>query len=147
MNEALRTLYQGVVLDHQAHPRNHGPLPGATHEARVENPLCGDRVTVRLRLDGDQVAQAGFEGDGCAISIASASLLTERVRGLRPAEALALGDELRRLLDRGPAHLTADRARLGDLVALEGTRAYPTRVRCATLAWEALAAALAAVRG
>ena len=142
MNPSLQSLYQAVILDHHASPRNAGPLPGATHEARRDNPLCGDRVTLRLTFDGDRIAEARFEADGCALSIASASLLTGMVKGLRGAEARALASELKKLLARGPEHETADRVRLGDLVALEGTRQFPARIRCALLPWEALQAAL-----
>lgn len=144
LSPALAALYQDLILTHHESPRGRGPLDGATHEARQENPLCGDRVTLRLRVDGGttRVAQVGFEGDGCALSIASASLLCERLAGLTLDEARALLDEVRRLLARGPEHESVDRARLGDLVALEGTRQFPARIRCALLPWEALGRAL-----
>ena len=138
MNESLRQLYQDIVLEHHAHPRHAGPLAAATHHARLDNPLCGDRITLHLRLEGDRIAEAGFEGDGCAISIASASLLATMVADGTIEEARAIDAELRRLLARGEAN----RARLGDLVALEGTRLFPSRIQCATLAWDALARAL-----
>ena len=141
MNEALRQLYQDIVLEHHAHPRHAGPLATATHHVRLDNPLCGDRITLHLRLEGDRVAEASFEGDGCAISIASASLLATMVAGGTIDEARAIDAELRRLLERGEA----DRERLGDLVALEGTRLFPSRIQCATLAWDALARGLPAV--
>jgi len=142
MNETLRQLYQDIVLEHHANPRHAGPLSAATHEARLDNPLCGDRVMLQLRLEGDRIAEAGFEGDGCAISIASASLLTTMVAARTIDEARAVDAELRRLLSRGADHDRADRRRLGDLVALEGTRLFPSRIQCATLAWDALARAL-----
>ena len=144
MNATLQQLYQGIILEHNAHPRNRGPLPDATQEAHVDNPLCGDRVTLRLRCQDDRIVEARFEGDGCALSMASASLLTTMVAARPLVDALALGDELRRLLGRGPEHEAVDRARLGDLVAFEGTRQFPSRISCATLAWDALAAALVA---
>jgi nitrogen fixation NifU-like protein len=143
MNETLRQLYQDTILEHQAHPRNHGPLTTATHGARVDNPLCGDRITLRLRLAGERVVEARFVGDGCALAIASASLLTTMVAGQRVDQARALEHELGKLLARSDAdYAEADRARLGELVALEGTRRFPSRIRCATLAWEALLHAL-----
>ena len=111
--------------------------------SRLDNPLCGDRVTLHLRLEGDRIAEAGFEGDGCAISIASASLLTTMIADRTIDEACGIGAELRSLLSRGAEHDEADRSRLGDLVALEGTRLFPSRIQCATLAWDALARALA----
>jgi nitrogen fixation NifU-like protein len=138
MKETLQRLYQNIVLEHHAHPRHAGPLAAATHQARLNNPLCGDRVTLQLRLEGDRIAEAGFEGDGCAISIASASLLTTMIAARTIDEARAVDAELRRLLASG----AADRGRLGDLVALEGTRLFPSRIQCATLAWDALARAL-----
>jgi nitrogen fixation NifU-like protein len=146
MNATLRQLYQDIVLEHHAHPRHAGPLAAVTHHARVDNPLCGDRVTLQLRIEGDRIAEAGFEGDGCAISIASASLLTTMVAARTIDEARGIDAELRRLLSRGADHEQADRHRLGDLVALEGTRLFPSRIPCATLAWDALARALSTAR-
>jgi nitrogen fixation NifU-like protein len=143
MTPAIRDLYQKIILEHHARPHNRGPLPERTHEARLDNALCGDNVTLRLRVDGDRIAAARFEGEGCALSRASASLLTLAVAGRTPAEAEAIGAELERLLARGPEHEAADRALLGDLVSLEGVRDVPARRRCATLPWEALRAALA----
>lgn len=142
MTPQLRDLYQRVILEHNARPHNLGPLPSATHEASVHNALCGDNVTLRLRVEGDTIAEARFEGDGCALSRASASLLTLAVAGRSRPEAEALAAELDRLLSRGPEHDAADRPRLGDLVSLEGVRDVPARRRCATLPWEALRAAL-----
>ena len=102
----------------------------------------GDRVTLQLRVEGDRIAEAGFEGDGCAISIASASLLTTMVVARTIDEAHGIDAELRRLLSRGADDEQADRRRLGDLVALEGTRQFPSRIQCATLARDALTRAL-----
>jgi nitrogen fixation NifU-like protein len=138
----IRELYQKLILEHHARPHHQGPLPDCTHEALASNPLCGDRVTLRLRLEGDRIAAARFEGDGCALSRASASLLTLAVTGRTPAEAEALATQLDRLVARGPENASADRALLGDLVALEGVRDVPARRRCVTLPWEALRAAL-----
>jgi nitrogen fixation protein NifU and related proteins len=147
MTPALSSLYQAVILDHNARPRNLGPLPGHTHEASEHNPLCGDRVTLRLRIEDGAITAASFEGDGCALSRASASLLTLAVTGRTPDEALALDGELTRLLSPGPETAETEGAagagHLGDLTALQGVRDVPARRRCATLPWEALRAALA----
>lgn len=140
---ALRDLYQQLILEHHARPHNLGPLPACTHEATAHNPLCGDRVTLRLRLDEGRIAEARFEGDGCALSRASASLLTLAVAGRAPDEAVAIAAELDKLVARGAEHESANRDLLGDLVSLEGVREVPARKRCATLPWEALRAALA----
>jgi nitrogen fixation protein NifU and related proteins len=138
----VRDLYQQTILEHHARPHNRGPLPGATHEATIHNPLCGDHVTLRVRLDGGRIAEVRFEGEGCALSLAAASLLTIAVTGRDAGEAEALAAEMDRLLARGPEHEAADRGRLGDLVALSGVRDVPARRRCATLPFEALRAAL-----
>jgi nitrogen fixation NifU-like protein len=138
--DGLSELYQEILLDHYRRPRNFGPLPGADREVEGDNPLCGDRVRVRVRLEGGRVAEVRFEGSGCAISTASASMMTETVRGREVAAALELGERFRaRLRDDAPARPDPE---LGDLVALEGVRAFPMRIKCATLAWHALRAAL-----
>ena len=147
MTPALAGLYQRVILDHNARPRNFGPLPGSTHEAALHNALCGDTVTLRLRLAEGRIVAAAFEGNGCALSRASASLLTLAVAGRTPDEAAGIAAELDKLLSRGPEHAEADVERLGDLTALQGVREVPARRRCATLPWEALRAALAPVVG
>ncbi len=140
MSPEIRDLYQQIILQHHARPHNRGPLPGCTHEASVHNALCGDQVTLRLRLDGGRIAEARFEGEGCALSRASASLLTLAVSAKTEDEALAVGAELEKLLSRD--HEGTDRGILGDLVALEGVREVSARKRCAPLPWEALRAAL-----
>ena len=142
MTPALRDLYQRTILEHHARPHNLGPLPACTHEATIHNPLCGDHVTLRLRIDGARIAEARFEGEGCALSRAAASLLTIAVTERTAEEAEALAAEMDRLLARGGAGEGADRERLGELVALEGVREVPARRRCATLPFEALRAAL-----
>lgn len=140
MNPEVRDLYQRLILEHNARPHHRGPLPSATHEASVHNALCGDQVTLRLRVEGGVIAEAWFEGEGCALSRASASLLTLSVPTHTPEQALAIADELTKLVSRtGP---DADRLALGDLVALEGVREVPARKRCATLPWDALRKAL-----
>jgi len=141
----LTDLYQEILLDHYRRPRNFGPLEDANREIEGHNPLCGDRLTLRLRLAGDRVEEARFEGSGCAISTASASMMTDAVRGKSVAEALALGDRFRARLT-GAERAEAEES-LGELVALDGVRDFPMRVKCATLAWHALREALASGAG
>ncbi len=142
MSPTLRDLYQRRILELNARPQNFGPLPGHTHEGTIHNPLCGDVVTLRLCLDDGMIIEARFEGNGCAVSRASASLLTLALAGKSSAQALALAGSLQRFLSRGPEHAEVDPASLGELVSLEGVREVPARLRCATLPWEALQAAL-----
>jgi nitrogen fixation NifU-like protein len=136
----LRELYRDVILDHNKRPRNFGPLVPADAEADGHNPLCGDRLHVALRLEDDRIADVRFEGKGCAISVASASLMTEAVKGLDRAGVARLFDEVHATLTR-PDHLPA--ASLGKLAALSGVREFPVRVKCASLCWHTLNAALA----
>jgi len=136
----LSDLYQEVVLDHGRRPRNYGPLEGATHRADGLNPLCGDRITVYARLDAGRIAEARFEGSGCAISKASASVMTGIGKGKTPAEIDVLFEKFHRLVTEGPAAgATED---LGKLAVFGGVHEYPTRVKCASLAWHALRAAI-----
>jgi nitrogen fixation protein NifU and related proteins len=137
----LNDLYRDVILDHNRRPRNFGALEPADASVEGFNPMCGDRLTVRLRLDEDRISDIRFEGQGCAISTASASLMTEAVKGKTRAEALQLFDRVHRLLtdDAAPP---ADE--LGKLAALSGVREYPARVKCASLCWHTLASALRA---
>jgi len=137
----LTDLYQEVVLDHGKRPRNYGPLEGATHRAEGLNPLCGDRITVFAKLEDGALREARFEGSGCAISKASASVMTGAVKGKTPAEIDALFDRFHRLVTEGPA--PGDEEALGKLAVFSGVHDYPTRVKCASLAWHALRAALA----
>ena len=140
MSSDLRELYQTVILDHYKKPRNYGRPEGADREAEGRNPLCGDHVKVFARLDGDRVAAVGFEGSGCAISTASASLMTEIARGKSRTEVDAV---FRRFHDLVTGRGAVDPASVGKLEVLAGVREYPARVKCATLAWHALDAALA----
>jgi len=137
--EQLRELYRELILDHARSPRHFGNLPDASHLARGLNPLCGDKLTIYLSIVDDRIADAGFDGSGCAISIASASLLTDTVIGLRTEDAVAF-------LDIVVGSLSGDNdageAELGKLAALSGVREYPSRVKCATLAWRTLDAAI-----
>jgi nitrogen fixation NifU-like protein len=137
----LRELYQEMLLDHYRRPRHRGQLPDATHVAQGDNPLCGDRVRVALRLGGDVIEEIAFEGSGCAISTASASLMSDAVRGKRRAELDRLFDAFHALVAGGPP--PSDATDLGKLEIFAGVREYPARVKCATLPWHALRAALA----
>jgi nitrogen fixation NifU-like protein len=139
----LTDLYRDVILDHNRKPRNFGPLAPADASIEGFNPLCGDRLTLRLRMAGDRIEEIRFEGQGCAISTASASLMTEAVKGRSRAEALELFAGVHRLLtdDR------ADADGLGKLAALSGVREFPARVKCASLCWHTLASALQSAGG
>jgi nitrogen fixation NifU-like protein len=135
----LRELYQSVILDHYKKPRNQGRPEGADREAEGVNPLCGDHVQVYARLEDGRIAAVGFEGAGCAISTASASLMTEAVKGREIADVQALFERFHELVTgRGDA----DPESLGKLAVLAGVREFPARIKCATLAWHALRAAL-----
>ena len=141
LSDELRELYEETVLDHNRAPSNFRALPDADHSADGYNPLCGDRVTVFVKLDGDVVTDVTFQGTGCAISITSASLMTEAVKGRTTAQVEALFDHFHHLVTSPPDTARADED-LGDLSALAGVREFPVRVKCATLAWHALRAAL-----
>jgi nitrogen fixation protein NifU and related proteins len=135
----LKDLYRDVILDHNKHPRNFGKLDAADSQADGHNPLCGDRLTVFLKMSGDRVADIRFEGKGCAISTASASLMTEVIKGKHKAEIGTLFGKVHSLLTQQSA--VADSS-LGKLAALSGVREYPARVKCASLCWHTLNAAL-----
>lgn len=137
----LTDLYQEVLLDHSRHPRNRREIPSPAAVAEGDNPLCGDAVTVFLALDGERIADAAFVGRGCAISQASASLMTEAVAGMDAAEARRLAERFRLLVTTESG---GDGEDLGKLAIFRGVRDYPMRVKCATLAWHTLLSALAA---
>ena len=145
----LRDLYQEVILDHSRAPRNHHRPPDANREAHGHNPLCGDRLTLWLRLAGGKILDAGFEGAGCAISTASASMMTEALKGKTEAEARALFEEFHAMLTGSPesaashAQPQSQPPSLGKLAVFSGVREFPIRVKCATLAWHTFTAALA----
>ena len=145
MSTELLDLYQEVILDHNLRPRNFGPLPSANRTARGHNPLCGDKVTLFVELAGDRIEDIAFQGTGCAISMASASLMTEALKGQPVAEAEALFAEFHRLVTSRPGEPVEVPEELGKLAAFAGVRDYPVRVKCATLPWHTLKAALAAV--
>jgi nitrogen fixation protein NifU and related proteins len=132
-------LYQETILDHSKRPRNHHPLADADRKAEGYNPLCGDKLKLYLKLDGEVVKDASFEGSGCAISTASASLMTESLKGKTREEAMKLVDKFHDLLTTD----TPASRDLGKLVVFCGVREYPARVKCATLAWHTLKSALA----
>jgi nitrogen fixation NifU-like protein len=140
----LRDLYQEVILDHNKSPRNFRELPAADRHAHGDNPLCGDVVTIYVGLDDNTLREVTFQGSGCAISQASASMMTDAVRGKTVAEARALAGQFRILLteDGGPGAGLEDPSALGKLAVFSGVKDYPMRVKCATLAWHTLAAAL-----
>jgi nitrogen fixation NifU-like protein len=135
----LKDLYRDVILDHNRRPRNTGVLAPPAHHARGHNPLCGDELTVYVALDDDLVKDVRFEGKGCAISIASASLMSEAVKGRRRDEIARLFAQVHELLTRQDAPAPPG---LGKLAALSGVREFPARVKCASLCWHTLNAAL-----
>ena len=138
----LLDLYQEVILDHNKSPRNYGRLEGADRHAEGHNPLCGDRLELFLEMDGDRVREARFEGRGCAISTASASLLTEVVRGKTVEEIDVLFEGFHELLTGDPSVPADAPPELGKLAVFSGVREFPVRVKCATLCWHTLKAAL-----
>jgi nitrogen fixation NifU-like protein len=135
----LKELYRDVILDHSRHPRNFGRVQAADRRAEGHNPLCGDELLLSVRLDGTRVEDIRFEGKGCAISTASASLMTEAVKGKDRAAIRELFEGVHRLLTR---HDEVPAASLGKLAALSGVREFPARVKCASLCWHTLKAAL-----
>jgi len=140
MTTDLQELYQEVILDHNRRPRNFRAIEGG-RRAEGYNPLCGDRLTLYLRVDNGIIKDVGFQGSGCAISKASASLLTESVKGKTIAEADALFNRFQRMIT-APAEAPPDD--LGKLSVLAGVRQFPVRVKCASLAWHTLRAAVEA---
>lgn len=136
----LRELYQEVILDHNKNPRNFHKLENANHHAEGYNPLCGDKLTVYLKMEGDKISDASFEGSGCAISQASASLMTSYLKGKSTQEALEVFDKFHHMVTEDPEG--SPEPSLGKLAVFAGVREFPTRVKCATLAWHTLKSAL-----
>jgi nitrogen fixation NifU-like protein len=137
---SLTELYQNVILEHNRSPRNYRAMPDADRKANGHNPLCGDQVTVWVRLDGDVIGDVSFQGAGCAISRASASLMTGAVKGKSRSEVQGLFDRFHRLVTGTlPA---GDSETLGKLAVFSGVSAFPIRVKCASLSWHTLKAAL-----
>lgn len=139
----LSDLYQEVILDHNRRPRNFRRIEGATHHAEGFNPLCGDRISLFVQLDGERIADLAFEGSGCAISKASASMMTDQLKGCTVAEARGLFDRFHHMVTAPPEQPADD---MGKLSALAGVREFPIRIKCASLAWHTLKAALAQER-
>jgi len=136
----LDALYQEVILDHNRKPRNFREIEGADRRVEGRNPLCGDQVTVWLKLDGDHVADVSFKGTGCAVSKSSASLMTSAVKGKSKAETQQLFDKFHHMITGKMTD--AERGQMGSLAALGGVSKFPLRVKCASLAWHALKSAL-----
>lgn len=139
MSTDLQDLYQEIILDHCKSPRNSGALEDATGEAHGNNPLCGDRVTVRVRIEDGSVADVRFDVRGCCISIASASMMTEALKGRTVGDA---SDESARFVARLTSREDVGEDEFGELAALSGVRKFPARVKCATLVWHTFCAAL-----
>ena len=139
MSDQMRELYREVILDHNRAPRNFGELDDATRVVEAVNPLCGDQLTLYVKTDGDRVTDIRFTGTGCAISVASSSLMTEKIKGCECGTALHLFDAVHDMLTGAGE---PDMDTLNKLVALAGVREYPSRVKCASLAWHALKTAL-----
>ncbi len=136
--EHLRDLYQQVIMDHNKHPRNFHELPDANHLAHGNNPLCGDALVVYVKLKDDVIEDISFQGSGCAISMASASLMTEALKGKTLQEAEEIYQHVHKQMTEG----AADPAKLGKLEVLGGVKEFPARVKCATLSWHTMHAAL-----
>ena len=135
----VSNLYQDIILDHNRRPRNFGPLENADRSANGHNPLCGDQLKVWLRMDGESIADVSFTATGCAISRASASIMTTVVKGKSKDEAARLFDQFHKLVTGAPA--TDERA-LGSMAAFSGVSKFPARVKCASLSWHTLRSAL-----
>ena len=135
----LKDLYRDVIVDHNRAPRNFRKIPDADKVLEGFNPLCGDKLTLYLKLDGETIKDLSFEGSGCAISVASASLMTERLKGKTHADAEKLFDTMHDLLTKDAP---ADAEALGKLAVLSGVREFPSRVKCASLCWHTLKGAL-----
>ncbi|MBR1376143.1 MAG: SUF system NifU family Fe-S cluster assembly protein [Cardiobacteriaceae bacterium] len=138
MNSELENLYRDLIIDHSKNPRNFHSIADASHSATGHNPLCGDNLKIFIKLDGDKITDIAFVGDGCAISKASASLLTEIVKGKTVEEFLRIYDEFHEIAT-GEGEIPEN---YGKLKVLAGVRNYPARVKCATLAWHTVDAAL-----
>ncbi len=137
----LDWLYQEIILDHYKRPRNFGTLPDAVVSVGEENPFCGDHIVVHLATDGERITGVRFSGRGCAISQASASMMTEKVKGMSLSEAMEFAEAFRQMM-RGERPFPPE-GELEDLDALRGVREFPVRIKCATLAWDVLQRALA----
>lgn len=139
MFDNLRDLYQEVIFDHNRNPRNFRQIANPTHKVAGFNPLCGDRITLFLQVENDKIIDASFQGEGCAISTASVSLMTDLIKGKTCTEAQEIFQQFLHLVTGNGAH---DTTKVGKLAVLAGVRQYPARVKCATLAWHTLGSAL-----
>ena len=141
----MNELYQEVILDHSKRPRHFSEMPGASHQADGHNPLCGDRITVYLKVEGDVIEDVSFQGAGCSISTASASMMTDALRGKTVDEAKDLFDRFHRLVTSDPSHAAENApagSELGKLAVFSGVCEFPMRVKCASLSWHTMKAAL-----
>ena len=138
----LKDLYQEVIVDHNRSPRNFGKLEHPDRTAEGFNPLCGDKLNLYLKLDGDRISDVSFDGSGCAISVASASLMTDALKGKTLEEAETVFNSFHNLLTENKPLDDTEVGKLGKLAALLGVRDYPTRVKCATLCWHTLHSAI-----
>ena len=141
MSGSERALYEQVILDHNKNPRNFREIPGADASLQGYNPLCGDQFTVYLKFDGDVIADIAFKGSGCAISKSSASVMTSELKGKTRAEAAKIFKRFHHMITSAP-DAPLDEDELGKLMVFSGVREFPIRIKCATLAWHALAAAI-----
>ena len=139
----LSELYQQLIIDHGRHPRNFAMLDNATHQLEGYNPLCGDKLTVFIRSHNNVVDDIGFQGSGCAISVASASLMTEAIKGKSVAEAKAIFNDFHQMVTGDDS---VDAEKLGKLAVLRGVAEYPMRVKCATLCWHTMLGAINSVQ-
>ncbi len=140
----LTDLYQEVILDHNRRPRNFRAIEQASRKQEGYNPLCGDRLTLYVKLEGDRIGDVSFQGTGCAISKASASLMTDAVKGKTVEEARALFERFHEMVTSSPESEVPE---IGKLAVLAGVREFPTRIKCASLAWHTLKAAVAGAEG
>lgn len=138
MSEDINELYQQVILDHSRSPLNYHALPDPSRTAQGRNPICGDQVTVYVKMDGDVIADIGFQGSGCAISKAAASIMTASLKGKTVAEARVMFDQFRQVVTTGEGDLDE----MGKLAAFAGVHKFPGRVKCAILPWHAIMSAL-----
>ena len=136
----LKDLYQEVIVDHNRSPRNFGKMDSPDRTLEGFNPLCGDRLTLYLKMEGEQIDDISFDGSGCAISVASASMMTDAMKGKTAKEAEEIFNNFHELVTTDGSNVDSDK--LGKLAALAGVREYPTRVKCATLCWHTLHSAL-----
>lgn len=139
--DELHELYQEVILDHSKHPRNYRKMEGAGHSSEGYNPLCGDQITVYVRIENDIITDISFEGSGCAISKASASIMTSALKGKTRAEAEELFERFHHMVTASMEE-DIDTAELGKLAVFDGVREFPVRVKCASLAWHTMHAAI-----